>query len=58
MKKRHLKALAVEDRVAIAKEYLEDKRPMADVAAKYHVSSGLAGRICRDYKSGGSKLGR
>ena len=56
MKKRHLKHLDAEERRSIARQYLEDKMPMADVASKYHISPGLAGRIVKDFKDGGNKI--
>jgi len=46
-----------DERTEIAVSYLKDHVLMADVAAKHHISAGLVGRICRDYSSGGAKIG-
>ena len=53
---RHLKDLDAAERITIAKEYLEDKQHMADVAKKHHISRGLTGAICKDFKSGSKQL--
>ena len=56
MKKRHLKAISAEERGIIAREYYQDHALMADVGSKHHISAGLVGRICKDYKRGGQQI--
>jgi len=56
MKKRHLKALDAEERSKIAEEHLVDNVQMLDVASKHHISSGLVGRICKDYRNGANQI--
>ena len=56
MKKRHLKTVLADERVEIAQEYHEQLMHMADVAAKHHISEDVAGKICKDYKAGGTEI--
>ena len=56
MKKRRLHDLDSSERIAVAKLYLSGSTPMATVASKHHINAQLVGRICKDYKLGGSQL--
>ena len=57
MAKRHQKSVGAVERTNIALSYFQEHMPMVDVASKHHVSASLVGRICRDYSSGGAKIG-
>ena len=56
MKKRHLKMVSADERVAIAKQYLEEHKHMEDVAAEHHLSRQVVSKICSDYKTGGTGI--
>ena len=51
MSRRHLKDLSADERIGIIHSYLEEHLFMKDVAAKYHISVGLVGRLVAQYKS-------
>jgi len=58
MKRRHLKNIEADERVAIAKDYFESNMQMAAVASEHHISIALAGRICKDYRIGGQQTAK
>ena len=56
MSRRHLKHLSADERVNIIYCYLQEHLSMKDVAAKYHISSGLVGRLVAQYKRDSSMI--
>ena len=51
MKKRQLKQLGADERIAIVHAYLKELRSMKDIAAERHISPALVGRLVKRYTS-------
>ena len=56
MSKRHLKDLSANEIVGIVYSNLKDFLPMKDIAAKYHISASLVGRLVAQHKADGDMI--